>query len=340
VQGNSTHPAFVPAWWLPGPQLQTLWPALIFKDFSGQRPNDCFLTGDGDFIDLYREGAPPGPLAILLHGLTGSSRSPYIVRLQAALRRSGWRTLAVNFRGCGGRLNNTAKAYHSGDTGDLDALFRQLRRIEPDTPIAAVGFSLGGNVLLKWLGESGGRIDLCAACAVSVPFRLDLCASRLDRGFSRVYRDRLLQELRHFIAAKHAHLRDIGNHAEAAKLAALGDLRTVRSFWEYDGRVVAPLYGFRDAADYYRQSSSRRFLPGIRVPTLIIHADDDPFTVPEAIPDPAELPPAVRLELTRGGGHVGFVAGRAPGRPDYWLNRRIPEFLSNVLNSQSKPEAG
>lgn len=325
---------FQPAWWLPGPQLQTLWPALRPPPGPVPAPNERFITADGDFIELYRAGPPTGPLVLLLHGLTGSSRSGYILRLQKALLSRGWRTLAMNFRGCGSRPNDSARSYHSGDTFDLDALYRHLRGAEPATPIAAVGFSLGGNVLLKWLAECAPRIDLVAACAVSVPFRLDLCASRLDRGFSRVYRDRLLRELRDYLAIKTAHLARTGRADEARRLEVLGDLRDVRSFWDYDTRVVARLYGYRDAAHYYAECSCRRFLRAIETPTLIIHADDDPFTVPEAVPAADELAPAVRLEVTRGGGHVGFVAGRSPRRPDYWLNRRIPAFLARFLDAR------
>lgn len=327
---RSSHP-YRRAWWLPGSHLQTLWPSLFYK-VQGKTPaNECFITVDGDFIDLHREGDPSAPLVFLLHGLTGSQDSGYMIRLRQALRKIGWQTLTINFRGCSGRPNNKALAYHSGDTRDLDNLYRQVRASLPDIPIAMVGFSLGGNVLLKWLGESG-TADLFAACAVSVPFRLDLCADRLDLGFSRIYRDRLLKELNEYNELKLKHLVQQGYQEEADKLLALGNLRDVKSFWEYDSRVVARLYGYENAADYYRQCSSRRFIGSIKAPTLIIHADDDPFMMPSAVPDPDELSPTVHLELTRGGGHVGFIAGKQPNRPEFWLNQRIPEFFLRAFD--------
>lgn len=325
---------FEPAWWLNSPHLQTLWPALFRRSPALPTARERLTTPDDDFIDLdWCEGESLAPLVLLLHGLTGSSQSPYIRGMQAAFARRGWRSVALNFRGCGGEPNRTARCYHSGDTEDLDFLYRHLRQQIPQAPLAAVGFSLGGNVLLKWLGERSGEVDLLGAAAVSVPLQLDRCADRLDCGFSRLYRDRLLRELKDYIRHKRAHLQGLGQVGEWEKLDRLGDLSDIRSFWEYDGRVVARLYGFRDAADYYRQSSSRQYLQDIRVPTLIVQARDDPFTTPDILPGEDEISPHVRLEVTAGGGHVGFVAG-LPTRPRYWLEQRIPEFFAACLKNR------
>lgn len=296
---------------------------------------ETLATPDGDFLDLDGFGPERGPLAILLHGLSGSSRSVYILGLMDALARHGWRSVAVNYRGCSGRPNDTAWGYHSGATADLDHVYRTLRAREPTTPMAAAGFSLGGNLLVKWLGETAEACGLIGACAVSVPFLLAECATRMDQGFSRLYRDLMIRELKAYVRHKHNHLTRGGRSAEAARLAALGSLDPIRSFWQFDGQVVAGLYGFADAADYYAQSSARRFVPRIRVPTLLIQADDDPFTTATCPPNPDELPPWVRLELTRGGGHVGFVAGNLPGRPTYWLEQRIPAFFNHLLTTQT-----
>lgn len=322
--------SFKPAWWLRNPHLQTFWPALLRCVAAPPTVRERLTTPDGDFVDLdWCGNAAEAPTVILLHGLAGSSRSSYIQGMQAVLARRDWRSVALNFRGCSGRPNLTARCYHSGDTGDLDYFYRHLRRRFPRSPLAAVGYSLGGNVLLKWLGEQGSALDLFAAAAVSVPLCLAQSADRLDRGLSRLYRNRLLPELKAYIGGKKEHLRQLGKAGELEKLDRLGDLSGIRSFWEYDDRVVARLYGFRDAADYYRRSSSRAYLGSIRVPTLVIQARDDPFMTAAVLPAPEELSPSVNLEITPGGGHVGFIAGHFPSLPLYWLEQRIPAFLES-----------
>lgn len=327
----SNQTSFKPAWWLRNSHLQTLWPALFRCSPRLTGIRERLQTSDGDFVDLDWCGEAPGPIVILLHGLSGSSRSGYIEGMQVALFKHGFRSVALNFRGCSGQANHTARCYHSGDTEDLDYLYLQLRQRYPQTPLAAVGYSLGGNVLLKWLGERGRTVDLFAGAAVSVPLLLNLCAERMDRGFSKLYRNQLLRELKRYLKCKHAHLRDRGNIEEADKLARLGDLSVIRSFWEYDDRVVAGLYPFRDVHDYYEKASSRQYLKSIHTPTLIIHSRDDPFMTPAVIPTEDELSSAVHFEITSGGGHVGFISGYFPGRPRYWLERRIPSFLEEQL---------
>jgi uncharacterized protein len=323
--------SFQSAWWLPGPHLQTLWQPLFRRRPQPQTRRERLDTPDGDFLDLDWLGPAYGAIVILLHGLSGSSRSPYIRGMQAALAEHGWQTVAMNFRGCGGQPNRTARGYHSGDTRDLDHLYQTLGQRYPERPLAAVGYSLGGNVLLKWLGERGYGAKMAAAAAVSVPLRLDICADRLDRGVSRLYRNQLLRELKHYVTSKRRALAADGRWAEVERLDALGDLSPIRSFRDYDNRVVAKLYGFQDADDYYRQSSARQYLAKIQRPTLIVQAHDDPFMTPAVLPEPHELSPAVRLEITGGGGHVGFVSGRWPGWPDYWLERRIAGFLRDAV---------
>jgi len=325
--------SFKPAWWLPGPHLQTLWQPLFRRRPAPVTRRERLETPDGDFLDVDWLGPDGGPIAILLHGLSGSSRSPYIRGMQSVLAKHGWRSAAMNFRGCSGEPNLTSRGYHSGDTRDLDFVYETLRRRYPESVIAAVGYSLGGNVLLKWLGERGNQVDLMAAAAVCVPLRLDLCAERLDHGVSRLYRNQLLLELKDYVRDKQRHLETIGRHEEAAELAKLGDLSPIESFWEYDSRVVAGLYGFRDAHDYYGQSSARQYLQDIRRPTLVIQSRNDPFMTPAVLPAPDELSLDVSLEVTDSGGHVGFVCGRLPWRPEYWLERRIPAFFNEALQS-------
>jgi predicted alpha/beta-fold hydrolase len=288
-------------------------------------------TPDDDFLDLDFCGTGTQPLVILLHGLTGSSQSGYIKGLQHRLIALGLRSVAVNFRGCSGQPNNRARCYHSGETEDIQHIYQVLRQREPHTPMAAIGFSLGGNVLLKWLGEQQNQLDLFAAVAVSVPMLLNICATRLDSGFSKLYCLKLLNELKSYMNNKLRHLNAIEHTSDAEKITALGDLSAIDSFWQYDDIVVAQLHGFEDVHDYYRRSSSRQYLQSIHVTTLIIQSGDDPFMSLEVLPAINEMSSSVQLEVSTHGGHVGFVSGQNPLKPTYWLEQRIPEFLLSNL---------
>ena len=323
---------FKPAWWLNNAHLQTLYPALLRKTPPPSNlRRERLITPDNDFIDIDWCGDGQEPLIILLHGLTGSSQSGYIKGLQSALLQQGFRTAALNFRGCGGELNYSARCYHSGETEDIHFLYQTLRQREPTTPFAVVGFSLGGNVLLKWLGEQGNNVSIFAAIAVSVPLVLSTCATKLDNGFSRIYRKKLLSELKDFVKAKQLYLQKLGLLQEANKIEQLGDLTNIKSFWQYDDQVVAKLHGFKNVRDYYQRSSSRQFLKSIMIATLLIQDFDDPFMTEEVLPALEELSSSIYLEITKGGGHLGFVGGNMPFKPDYWLEQRIPEFLKQHL---------
>ena len=325
---------FKPIWWCRNRHLQTIIPALFRTVKTPKLKRERLVTEDGDFLDLDFCGEGTEPLVILLHGLTGSSQSSYILGLQTSLLEQGLRSVALNFRGCSGEFNQTSRCYHSGETGDIDFLYRTLRAREPNTPFAAVGFSIGGNVLLKWLGEQGDAISLFAATAISVPFELGQCATQLDSGFSKIYRKRLIRELKEYIALKYKHLVAIGADDAAEKIKQIGDLETVRSFWQYDQRVIAHLYDFSSAEDYYQRSSSRQFLKAIKIPTLLIQSLDDPFMTKDIIPANHELSESVVLELTQAGGHVGFVEGKGLFKFSYWLDQRIPEFLNQKLKEK------
>lgn len=325
--------SFKPAWWLKNAHLQTIYPALFRKKISLKDSwRERLITPDNDFIDLDWCGKGDNPLVILLHGLTGSSESGYINGLQHTLLKQGFRSVVLNFRGCSGGSNNLARCYHSGDTEDINFLYQTLQEREPSVPMAVIGFSLGGNVLLKWLGEQADNLSLFAAIAVSVPLVLGTCATKLDVGFSRFYRGNLIRELKDYMQVKLNHLHTIGNSEEAEKILQLGDLSTIQSFWQYDDQVVAKLHGFDSAEDYYQQSSSRYYLNSIATPTLLIQAVDDPFMTKEVIPHEKELSKKVTMEITQGGGHVGFVSGITPFQPNYWLEQRIPEFLQQCLD--------
>ncbi len=313
---------FKPAWWLPGPHLQTLWPTLCRKNQKRLiLERERFELPDGDFVDLDWAGSK-GPIVIILHGLEGSIQSPYAQGMLQAIVKNDWRGFCMHFRGCSGEPNRLRRSYHSGETHDLATVVHHLTQREPGVPIAAVGFSLGGNVLLKWLGETGEQNPLSAAIAVSVPFELQKVSKRIQRGFSKIYQWHLLSCLRKRLEKK---------FQEPDAVLDLSDLGKVKTLWEFDEKVTAPLHGFTSAEEYYSRSSSRQFLSKICVPTLLLQALDDPFMTDDIIPDPEELSRHVRLEVTRGGGHVGFVSGKFPWRSEYWLEQRAPLFLKEYL---------
>ncbi|MGE5240979.1 MAG: hydrolase [Bacteroidota bacterium] len=314
---------FVPAWWCHGPHMQTLWAPLMRRAPRIALRRERLELPDGDFIDLdWTTTNDNGPIVIVLHGLEGSSNSPYARGLLKAIETRGWRGVVMHFRGCSGEPNRLPRSYHSGDTGDLIHLVETLRQREPRTPLATVGYSLGGNVLLKWLGKTGEKAPLCAAVAVSVPFVLDHAAAKLQRGFSRVYQWQLLRNLRGSVEEKRRRM---------ILPLKISDLSALKCFRDFDEHVTAPLHGFDGADHYYAVSSSRQYLEGIAIPTLLLHALDDPFMTEKTIPRPDELSGHVTLEVYRRGGHVGFVGGAWPWRSHYWLEERIPAYLANYL---------
>lgn len=320
---------FKPAWWLPGPHLQTLWNPLCRAPAHLRRERERLWLDDGDFLDLDWHGRhdPKAPLVLVLHGLTGSSNSLYVLGVQQALAARGWASVALNWRGCSGEPNLLPRGYHSGASEDLAETVRHLRAQRPMAPLYAVGYSLGGNVLLKYLGETGSDSQLLGAVAVSVPFRLDQCADRLGLGFSRIYQAHFMNQMVAYVKTKQRLFAHQGMADRLAALERLGPLDGMRTFWDFDGRITAPLHGFSDAADYYTRSSSRYFLDRIQTPSLIIQAADDPFVFRHSLPETEELPPCIQFELHAHGGHVGFVDG-SPLHPGYYLERRIPQWLA------------
>ena len=316
---------FRAAWWLSSPHLQTVWPSLFRPRFEVSFERERLELEDGDFIDLDWTTRPGGPRLLVLHGLEGCSQSHYVKGLSAAMHGMGWRVITMHYRGCSGEPNRLSRAYHSGETGDLWRVVRELRRREAHTPLCVAGYSLGGNVVLKWLGERGAEAEVDAAVAVSVPFLLDLAAARLTRGLSRLYQWYLLRLMRRKLLEKFRRWErppvDISRH------------RSWRTMSAFDDAVTAPLHGFRGARDYYRCASARPYLGAIAVPTLILHARDDPLMSEAVIPDPEELSESTTLELSERGGHVGFIGGSSPAKAEYWLERRIPEYLSGLQSS-------
>jgi predicted alpha/beta-fold hydrolase len=287
---------------------------------------------DGDVLEVDRLDAPSGgggtvaAELIVLHGLEATRRSPYIQGILGEAERRGWGATMLYFRSCGSRPNRSRRFYHAGETTDLDFVVRRVARERPGAPIVVVGYSLGGNVLLKWLGERGEAQtpEVKGAVAVSVPFDLARGARHISRGFARVYEAYFLRSLKRKAIEKMARFPD---------LADQGRIDGARTLYDFDDAVTAPVHGFAGADDYYTRSSALRFLAGIRVPTLLLSAEDDPF-LPRAVLDEvreaAASNPSLTLEFLPAGGHVGFVGGQ-PWRPDYYAERCAGDFLAGAL---------
>jgi hypothetical protein len=305
--------------------LQTLWGPQWRRLPTVARRLEKIMLSDGDHCWLHwaqPETSAPSTLVVILHGLSGSSDSQYVVGLQHQLQQKQIPSVAVNFRGAAGRHNDRARAYHSGETQDLVDIFSALRQRLPQTRFLAVGYSLGGSRLLNFLAERDASM-ITAAVSVCVPLDLAVCQQRLNQGFSKVYRNHLISELLAAYRHKLPHLQQVAPE-EAEKIRAL-DLDGIETFRDYDNRVICPLFGFRDAEDYYAQSSAKPKLKRISTPTLMIQASDDPFMTEAVLPSANELSDSIELEVRRGG-HVGFVEG-LPLKPRYWLESRIPAFL-------------
>ncbi len=310
---------FHPPCWLRDGHLQTLLGALCRRRTDATFERERRELGDGDFLDLDWVRGGHRRLAILSHGLEGSSAQGYIRGLAVALAAAGWDVLAWSFRGCSGEPNRLPRFYHSGETEDLRAVVAHTAgRYES---VALVGFSLGGNITLKYLGEAPPHPRVACAATISVPIDLASCARRLDRDFAnRLYLRRFLGTMRTKIAAK------------ARQFPSAFDVRGlegVTTFEQFDGRFTGPLHGFRDAEDYWSRSSARQYLGGIAVPTLLLNARDDPFLTPHCFPETeAAASPYLSLEAPASGGHVGFVdLARAAGP---WWTRRVVEFLDGM----------
>lgn len=308
--------------WLPGGHLQTIYPAL-----AAPRPRVSFRrerwdTPDGDFIDLdwLEDRDSEKPLVALFHGLEGSSRSHYAAALMAAVQDSGWRGVVIHFRGCSGEINRLRRAYHSGDSAEIDWILRRLKQKHAAGDLLAVGVSLGGNALLKWLGESRAVAAevVAAAAAISAPVDLTTAGNALDAGLNLIYTYNFLASMKRKTLAKIERFPDLCDRRLVLQA------RTLRAF---DNAVTAPLHGYRDTDDYWLRASSKPLLMNIVVPTLMINARNDPFLPARALPGAQDVSAAVTLEQPREGGHVGFPGGAFPGNLD-WLPRRVLDFLA------------
>jgi len=319
-----TH-SFSPPWWAKSPHIQTILPVFTKVD----RPvltRERLELSDGDFIDLDWLSFPTEgqTILVIIHGLEGSADSHYVRRLLQDCRDSGLCAVVHHHRNCSGERNRLARSYHSGDTQDLQAHLTHLKMRYPNSKIRAVGYSLGGNVLAKYLGEHNEASLIERAVVVSAPLKLAACAKRLEKGFSKVYQRYLIKQLKQKLTEK-VQDKQLGESMPVS-MSQIDELNTSYNF---DHRVTAPLHGFTGADDYHHRASGMGYLKHIRQPTLVIHAADDPFMTIDVIPAADKLSPHVVYELHNCGGHVGFIEGGTPFKPKYYLERRILSFLSH-----------
>lgn len=313
---------FCPPFFLREGHLQTILPTLLRRVTGVSYCRQRISTSDDDFLDLDWSTIGANRVVILQHGLEGNSARPYILGMVRALNAAGWDALAWNFRGCSGQINRQLRFYHSGATDDLHTVIAHVVAQQHYQQIALVGFSLGGNVTLKYLGEQGGMTfpEIVGAVTFSVPCDLAGSAARLAEPANRIYMKRFIDSLRGKVRQKMQALPGMLNDY---------GLDQMRTFVEFDDRYTAPLHGFRDAEDYWNRCSSRQFIPHIQLPTLLVNAANDPFLSDSCFPVPeAKASTVVTLEVPASGGHVGFMSLQRT----YWSEHRTVEFLGKLTN--------
>lgn len=323
--GSVTLSDFVAPWWAKNRHIQTIFPRFLQKRQALSFRLENFTLSDGDFVKLAWVGdvTTARGLVVMFHGLEGSIHSHYCHDMAADLERRGYAIVVMHFRGCGGELNHKARSYHSGETSDPWEFIRWLDVNFPAIPKFAIGFSLGGNMLLKLMGEHPQQLIIKAVMAVSAPLQLAECAESINRGFAKLYQRYLLKSMLSTLRKKMTTI----NYQDQLdiKLNELVRLKNVRDF---DQHITAPLHGFNGADDYYQRCSAMAFLSKIQTPTLIIHAKDDPFMNEKVLPHAEQLSTKVRVEFSEQGGHVGFLQG-SPWRPKIWMQQRAADYLNS-----------
>lgn len=323
-----TDESFTPIPFLHNPHLQTLLPRILRRWVRIKPFWQRLELPDHDFVDLAWSEDPAHaahkPRAVIFHGLEGSVNSPYAHGLLAAIKRQGWLGVVMHFRGCSGVPNRLRQSYHSGDIDDASYFLQWLTRTFGSVPTAAIGFSLGGNMLACLMGQQGETCQLDAGVIVSAPLMLEPCSDKLEQGFSRFYQYYLLKQLKKNIGRK------IRVNPELLSVTA-AELKKMRKLREFDDKVTSEIYNFTDALDYYRQASGMQWLRDVKKPLLIIHAADDPFMTDAVIPRSSQLSATIDYQLSTFGGHVGFISGKW-WRPVLWLEQRIPSWLAPHLD--------
>ncbi|MEM7210120.1 MAG: hydrolase [Pseudomonadota bacterium] len=316
---------FAPARWLRNPHAQTVWASTVRRIHLPTLQNERLELPDGDFVDLFHLAGTSQFRVCLFHGLEGTLESNYLKGLLNALKRLGICATLMMFRGCSGEPNRFLRTYHSGHTQDIRYLISVLQSRNPQTPLAAVGYSLGGNALLKYQGEEQAASPLSIAIAVSPPFMLAGGARQLNRGISKIYQRHLIKLMKKKMLIR------LPVHTNAP--FAPKDVIGVQTLYEFDDKITAPLHGFDGADHYYTECSSKKYLHKIASPTHIVYSRDDPFFECESIPREQDLSSYVTLELSDHGGHVGFVAQSPTGMPNYWLEQRLPEIIGAKMSA-------
>ena len=321
-------PKFNPSFPLSNRHIQTLYAPLCRK----QKPLDLeveeFDFDDGDFIECHWYHKPSKdngtPIVTLFHGLEGSYKSPYIQGIMKALENIGYSVVIMHFRGCGDKPNRLPRAYHSGDTVDGRLWIEHIHKLYPSSKLLAIGYSMGGNVLLKLISEWGENSLISKAVSVSAPMKLDICANTINEGFAKIYQRHLLKNLKSTLLEKYK------NH-NIKELVNLDEdrVKSISSIREFDELYTSKIHNFGSAQNYYNISSAKQYLHKITIPTLIIHALDDPFMSDKILPNKDEISKSITLDIQANGGHVGFVYGSL-FKPKYWLEDRVIEYFDEV----------
>lgn len=304
--------------------LNTIYPSLFRKVKGVEYNRERIETPDDDFIDLDWSTVGSKKLVIVLHGLEGSADRAYVRGVVKRLNDQGWDGLGFNFRGCSGEDNRQARSYHSGETEDLDLIIQKVKKMDVYKQVAIVGFSLGGNVVLKYVGERGANLDslITHAIGISVPCHLESGSAQLSQWYNKIYMNRFLVTLKEKAEDK----RSLIEH-----LVDFEKIHGSKDFYGFDHHLTAPINGFESAIDYWTKSSSKQFLPNIKIPTLMINAIDDSFLGEESYPRAlAKDHPFFFLETPKYGGHVGFAGTDSKGY--YWTDNRVVEFLLGNVN--------
>ena len=317
-----TNSKFSPRWWLRNPHLQTIVASKLSRHTIPDSESERLELPDGDFIDLEWSKKSAGALVCIFHGLAGSIQSAYAKAAFNKLEQSDFRPVFMYWRGCSGEPNRVASSYHSGATEDIHTLINLIKQRMPEEKIFALGFSLGANALLKYLGEQKHECQLAGAMAVCPPLVLSVGADKLNSGITRVYQRYLLSAMRRHHEAKRTRYPELDLPEATSAL---------NNFWKFDDALTAPLHGYADVHDYYKRCSARAYLPAISIPTHILYALDDPFFTTAVLPEASELPISVDLELSNYGGHVGFIGDQT--QHSDWLSNRISEVFESQLNS-------
>ena len=317
--------AFKPAWWIKNSHIQSIWPYLFQHRETFDYQTEVFELVDGDFVEGMWIGQSSGPILIILHGLEGSIDSYYANSLCHAVDQFGWRALFLHFRNCSKVSNRLNRLYHMGDTGDLLNVVSIIKHREPKTSLAAVGFSMGANVLTKWVGEMKDRCPLSAAVSVCNPFDIDIASRTINQSrFGRFYEKTLLGFMKKGISKKHG----------SSFQPNIDKAVRCKSFREFDSLITVPLHGFTSLDEYYKLSSSKAYLQGIKKPMLFINAMDDPLVNPKSLPHTSLFPSHTTVEYHKHGGHVGFFTienWKQPLKLTSWLDTKILNFLYPYL---------